>query len=172
MTESLQKSCLPGSSQKIEPKVAESTWVHRLFGGRLRSRVKCRDCGHPSDTFDTFLDLSIDIQGTSSVREALYRFIKMDVLGGQDKYKCEKCKKFVVAEKGFTIHKAPPVLIIHLKRFTPFGRKLTIPIRYDEQLQLQPFMSDEEVSFCMTSVVNKSNPMKMVSLAHHIRCMG
>lgn len=34
------------------------------------------------------------------------------------------------------------VLTIHLKRFTPMGRKVTNPIRYDDRLGIQPYMSD------------------------------
>jgi ubiquitin carboxyl-terminal hydrolase 36/42 len=64
--------------------------VHKLFGGRLRSRVTCRDCGHNSDTFDRILDLSLDIFKCNSLREALRRFVAVDHLKGVDKYKCEK----------------------------------------------------------------------------------
>ena len=53
-----------------------------------------------------------------------------------------RCKKPVLAEKQFTIHEAPTVLTIHLKRFSPMGRKIGHPIRYDERLSLQPYMSD------------------------------
>lgn len=53
-----------------------------------------------------------------------------------------RCKRAVNAEKSFTIHDAPLVLTVHLKRFTPMGRKLAHPIRYDERLSLQPSMSD------------------------------
>jgi len=55
---------------------------------------------------------------------------------------CDRCKKPVLAEKQFTIHEAPTVLTIHLKRFTPMGRKIGHQIRYDEGLSLQPYMSD------------------------------
>lgn len=34
------------------------------------------------------------------------------------------------------------VLTIHLKRFSPMGRKIGHQIRYDERLSLQPYMSD------------------------------
>lgn len=53
-----------------------------------------------------------------------------------------RCKKPVLAEKRFTIHEAPTVLTIHLKRFSPMGRKIGHQIRYDERLSLQPYMSD------------------------------
>ena len=53
-----------------------------------------------------------------------------------------RCKKPVTANKQFTVHDAPMVLTVHLKRFSPFGRKIGHPIRYDERLSLQPVMSD------------------------------
>lgn len=53
-----------------------------------------------------------------------------------------RCKKPVLAEKQFTIHEAPTVLTIHLKRFSPMGRKIGHQLRYAERLSLQPYMSD------------------------------
>lgn len=107
--DALQKSCLAGmspwvpisrfpfyrltlrlSTRKIDPKVAETTWIHKIFGGQLRSRVTCRECHHNSDTFDSILDLSLDILHQSSLKEALHHFVKVDTLKGADKYKCEK----------------------------------------------------------------------------------
>ncbi|TDL29848.1 cysteine proteinase [Rickenella mellea] len=140
--DALQKSCLAGLPPKIDPKLAETTWVHRIFGGRLRSRVTCSRCGHNSDTFDSILDLSIDIYGVFELKEALRKFTTIDYLKGADKYKCEKCKRAVNAEKQFTIHEAPVVLTVHFKRFTPLGRKLAHPVKYQERLHLQPAMSE------------------------------
>ncbi|KZT29259.1 cysteine proteinase, partial [Neolentinus lepideus HHB14362 ss-1] len=140
--DALQKSCLAGHPPKIDPKLAETTWVHKMFGGRLRSRVTCQDCHYNSDTYDGILDLSIDIHDCGGLRDALKRFVAVDVLKGQNKYKCEKCKKAVIAHKRFTVHDAPLVLTVHLKRFTPLGRKIGHPLKYEERLSLQPYMSD------------------------------
>ena len=52
-----------------------------------------------------------------------------------------RCKKYVNAEKQFTIQEPPVVLTIHLKRFSPLGRKIGHPLQYDEALSLEPFMS-------------------------------
>jgi len=122
--------------------VTESTWVHQIFGGRLRSRVTCMKCGHPSDTFDSILDLSLDVQNCNSLQQALKEFVAVDHLRGEDRYKCEKCQKHVNAEKQFTLDKAPTILTVHLKRFTPFGRKLGHLVKYPEKLSLQPIMSE------------------------------
>ena len=48
------------------------------------------------------------------------------------------------ADKQFTVQQAPLVLTIHLKRFSPMGRKIGHPVRYDEQISLQPCMSEGE----------------------------
>ena len=53
-----------------------------------------------------------------------------------------RCKKSVNAEKQFTLHDAPLVLTVHLKRFSPLGRKIGHHIKYDEKVSLQPFMSE------------------------------
>ncbi|KAF8639892.1 hypothetical protein AX17_001144 [Amanita inopinata Kibby_2008] len=140
--DALQKSCLAGYKSKMETKLAETTWVHKIFGGRLRSRVTCHDCGYNSDTFDRILDLSLDILRSDSMKDALRKFIAVDYLKGADKYKCEKCKRPVVAEKRFTIHEAPIVLTVHLKRFSPMGRKISHHVDYDDRLTLQPYMSE------------------------------
>ncbi|KAF7352580.1 Ubiquitin carboxyl-terminal hydrolase [Mycena venus] len=140
--DALQKSCLAGQPAKIDPLLAETTWVHKIFGGRLRSRVSCSECGYNSDTFDSILDLSLDIHNMTGVRAALRKFVQPDMLKGADKYKCEKCKKPVVAEKRFSVHEAPMVLTVHLKRFTPMGRKIGNHVDYEERLTLKPYMSE------------------------------
>jgi ubiquitin C-terminal hydrolase len=83
--------------------------------------------------------------GVSTVVQALRKFVAVDKLRGSDKYRCEKCKKPVNADKQFTIDQAPLVLTVHLKRFTPFGKKITTPIQYQETLSLQSAMSNREV---------------------------
>ncbi|KAG8744561.1 hypothetical protein FRC10_009897 [Ceratobasidium sp. 414] len=131
---------------KIPPPLAETSWVHAIFGGRLRSRVSCRTCGHCSDTFDSILDLSVDIARVNSLAHALAQFVKSDVLSGEDAYRCEKCKKPVTAEKFMAIHEAPVCLTIHLKRFRPDGRKNAVQILYPEVLDIQQYMSEGQTS--------------------------
>ena len=107
--DAIQKSCLAGypslvlpfvglnrgfvliGHRKADPKIAETTSVHKIFGGKLRSRVTCDECHHNSDTFDSILDLSVDIHGVDTLRDALRKFTAVDYLKGADKYKCEKC---------------------------------------------------------------------------------
>jgi ubiquitin carboxyl-terminal hydrolase 36/42 len=71
--------------------VQETTWIYALWGGKLLSRVSCMQCGANSDTYDSYLDLSIDVAGgVTSVRDGLDKFVAIDHLKGANKYKCEK----------------------------------------------------------------------------------
>ena len=49
---------------------------------------------------------------------ALENYLKPEILEGDNQYNCDKCNKKVNAEKGLKIIKSPPVLVIHLARFT------------------------------------------------------
>lgn len=54
-------------------------------------------------------------------------FIKPEILEGDDAWNCVKCKKPRRATKALTISRLPPILLIHLKRFSfhgPFTDKI------------------------------------------------
>ena len=55
--------------------------------------MTCHECGFNSDTFDSILDISLDIFGVSGLKEALRKFVAIDHLHGVDKYQCEKSVK-------------------------------------------------------------------------------
>ncbi|KAG8803344.1 hypothetical protein FRC20_002190 [Serendipita sp. 405] len=143
--DALQLSAQNGVKE-VPDKIATTSWVHRLFGGQFRSRVGCSECGYNSDTFETFLDLSVDVGKCDTLLEMLRKFSVVEKLEGKNKYKCEKCNKQVNALKQITVHKTPQALCIQLKRFTPWGRKLTHPIEYAERLSLQDAMSSGQRS--------------------------
>ena len=46
---------------KYPPRVEATTAIHQIFGGYLQSQVLCTKCGHESNVFDPFLELSLDI---------------------------------------------------------------------------------------------------------------
>lgn len=61
-----------------------------------------------------------------------------------------------MAEKRFTIHQAPTVLTVHLKRFSPLGRKISHPIGYPERLSLRGLVSEgqEGPSYRLFAVIS------------------
>ncbi|XP_073358605.1 uncharacterized protein [Aegilops tauschii subsp. strangulata] len=147
LLESMHKCCLPSGIPSQSPSAYEKSLVHRIFGGRLRSQVRCASCSHCSSKLDPFLDLSLEIGNAATLVKALQNFTEEEALdGGEKQYNCQSCKKKVVAKKRFTIDKAPDVLTIHLKRFSPFnpGQKINKKVDFHPTLNLKPFVSNSE----------------------------
>ena len=106
-------------------------------------------CSFCSNKFDPFLDLSLEIVKADSLHKALAHFTAKEQLdGGARQYQCQQCKQKVKALKQLTIHKAPYVLTIHLKRFGSHitGQKIDKQIQFGPTLNLKPFVTGPYVS--------------------------
>ncbi|KAM6107061.1 LOW QUALITY PROTEIN: ubiquitin carboxyl-terminal hydrolase 42-like [Phoenicopterus ruber ruber] len=142
--DAMQRACLSGSSD-LDISSQATTIVHQIFGGFLRSRVTCLSCKAVSDSYEAFLDVPLDIKAASSLTTALEDFVKPEQLDGENCFKCGKCDKMVAASKRFTVHCAPKVLTVCLKRFEDFtGRKISKVVEYPEYLDLRPSQTDGE----------------------------
>lgn len=111
--------------------------------------MKCTQCSFSSNKFDPFIDLSLEIIKADSLCKALTHFTAKEQLdGGEKQYNCQQCKQKVRAHKQLTIHKAPFVLTIHLKRFGSYlvGQKIDKRIHFGPTLDLKPFVTDPYVS--------------------------
>uniref|UniRef100_A0AAY5K1N3 Ubiquitin carboxyl-terminal hydrolase 2 n=1 Tax=Esox lucius TaxID=8010 RepID=A0AAY5K1N3_ESOLU len=100
----------------------ENSKVVDLFVGQLKSSLTCNDCGYCSTVFDPFWDLSLPIANKGSeevnLTDCMRLFTKEDVLDGDEKPTCHRCKARRKCTKKFTIQKFPQVLVLHLKRFS------------------------------------------------------
>uniref|UniRef100_A0A8C9SD26 USP domain-containing protein n=1 Tax=Scleropages formosus TaxID=113540 RepID=A0A8C9SD26_SCLFO len=124
--EAMLKCCLPAN--EVNSPVQAAAFVHQVFGGCLRSRVKCLKCKAVFDTFDPFLDVALEI------KRGMRNGLRFDF--------CCRCNKMVPALKRFTIHRSSNVLTIFLNRFANYyGDKITKDVRYPEYLDIRPFMS-------------------------------
>ncbi|GMP35755.1 hypothetical protein CsSME_00008086 [Camellia sinensis var. sinensis] len=63
--------------------------------------------------------------------------------GGERQNQCQRCKQKVKALKQLSIHKAPYVLAIHLKRFGTYqpGQKIDKKVLFGPTLDLKPFVT-------------------------------
>ncbi|KAL5205365.1 hypothetical protein ABZP36_033574 [Zizania latifolia] len=124
----------------------EATLVQLIFGGYLRSKIRCTKCQFTSEQCERILDLTVEIDGDiSTLEEALHRFTSTEVLDGDNRYHCSRCKTYERAKKKLTISEAPNILTIALKRYQSgnFG-KINKAIRFPEYLNLSNYMSTTE----------------------------
>ncbi|GAB4815062.1 hypothetical protein N2152v2_002108 [Parachlorella kessleri] len=164
LLDAIHECSIAGMNPKPAPELAHTSFVYRIFAGRIRSQVKCTQCGYESNTYDPFLDLSLEITRANTLERALERFTagkvavdkllysgpavwKREVLDGSNKYKCAKEKRLVRAVKRMTVEVAPNVLMIQLKRFefSLSGHKISKKVDFGTMLDLSPFMSKRPV---------------------------
>lgn len=139
LLDAMQRTCLRKAHLKQESHpLASTTFIHRLFGGKLKNTLKCAKCQYVSERYDDFLDLSLEINnGISSVKGALRHFTATETLDDSNAWKCSSCQRLSRAEKGMTIDTCPNVLVVQLKRFDGmFGGKIKKHIEFGTTLDL------------------------------------
>ncbi|GAB7361227.1 hypothetical protein MBLNU230_g1289t1 [Neophaeotheca triangularis] len=142
--------------------------IHSTFGGLMSSTVTCTKCENTTSTLDPFMDLSLDIKNTAfavkkkkqpltnsistekvplpmDLTECLDRFTAPETLSA-DSYRCHKCESSQEAKKRLTLSRLPPVLPIHLKRFSHSQKssqssKVETRVRFPFVLDLEPYAS-------------------------------
>uniref|UniRef100_A0A8B9VI97 Ubiquitin carboxyl-terminal hydrolase n=1 Tax=Anas zonorhyncha TaxID=75864 RepID=A0A8B9VI97_9AVES len=125
----------------------EDSRVSDLFVGQLKSSLTCSECGYCSTAFDPFWDLSLPIPkkgyGEVTLMDCLRLFTKEDVLDGDEKPTCCRCKARTRCTKKFSIQKFPKILVLHLKRFSEArirASKLTTFVNFQlKDLDLREF---------------------------------
>ncbi|XWS23974.1 hypothetical protein CRYUN_Cryun28dG0061600 [Craigia yunnanensis] len=151
----------------------ETTLIGLTFGGYLRSKIKCMKCQGKSECHERMMDLTVEIEGDiGTLEEALRRFTGTEILDGENKYQCSRCKSYEKAKKKLTILEAPNVLTIALKRFQSgkFG-KLNKAIRFPEILNLAPYMigtSDKSPIYRLYGVVVHLDIMNAAFSGHYV----
>eukprot|EP00980_Cylindrotheca_fusiformis_P004082 scaffold880_cov132-Cylindrotheca_fusiformis.AAC.78 len=164
------------------PRLDETTFIHRVFGGYFRSQVRCRKCGYRSNTYDPFLDLSLEVskKTSRSILHSLADFTRIETLDADNQWRCSGCKKYVRATKQLTVFRPPLSLCIQLKRFTfaggfgsrgfssygtgggKYGKannrfggnsgKITKPIEFPAELEL-PLSDSRSCEYALTGLV-------------------
>ncbi|RNF26490.1 putative ubiquitin hydrolase [Trypanosoma conorhini] len=158
-------------SRKVSPHIEQTNALQRIIGGYLRSVVawsrqeeihrlakagkvqeaadlKLSGRGHSSDalvsnTYDPFITLSVEVVG-QTLHHCLAKLCQEERLDGHSYISPRGVG--VRATKRFQLHKLPPVLIIHMKRFNCMGAKISRHVQYPKQLNLVPFCTAEGIA--------------------------
>ncbi|CAL9090828.1 unnamed protein product [Musa textilis] len=151
----------------------ETTLIQLTFGGYLQSKIKCMKCHSRSERYERMMDLTVEIEGhVGTLEEALRRFTSTEILDGENKYHCLRCKSYERAKKKLTIVDAPNNLTIALKRFQSgkFG-KLNKAVRFPEYLDLAPYMhgsNDKSPMYKLYAVVVHLDVMNASFSGHYV----
>jgi ubiquitin C-terminal hydrolase len=137
-----------------------------LVFGLYRIQYMCGGCNAVHTRWETFNVLKIAIEKDANTIEDCVRLeFKSEMIEG---YECDACKKKTTTKKSVSIWRLPKVLIITLKRFTPMGQKIQVPLQYDGQpICLEDFFSPESNEHTKTKKYKN-----FATIDHHGNHMG
>ncbi|ONK81132.1 uncharacterized protein A4U43_C01F25640 [Asparagus officinalis] len=142
---SMQSICLEGlgGEKEVSPGLQETTLIQQIFGGRLKSKVKCLRCHLESERYEHIMDLTLEIHGwVESLEDALTQFTAPEDLDGENMYRCGRCAAYVKARKQLSVHEVPNILTIVLKRFqTGKYGKINKCVSFPDMLDMIPFVT-------------------------------
>lgn len=136
--------------------IVDDSPLVELLVGQLCSTITCGECGNKSHCWDPFWDLSLPLpgrrsaggssassylgspssyssRGSCSLRDVIEEFTSKETL--DDDVMCGQCKRATKSTKQISWSRLPQVMILHLKKFTNDGYKLSsTEIQIDRQL--------------------------------------
>ena len=95
----------------------QESLVCDLYKGTSVQTITCSVCKYTSERKDEFLDISLAVEGKSSLIESLDQFLAPEYFSEDNKYFCNSCSDKVDAEKKLAITSLPPILTFSLSRF-------------------------------------------------------
>lgn len=136
-------------------KALNESVIVALFQGQFKSTVQCLTCHRKSRTFETFMYLSLPLASTSkcSLQDCLRLFSKEERLTDNNKVFCRHCKAHRDSTKKLEIWKVPPILLVHLKRFSYEGR-------WKQKLQTSVDFPLDSLDLCQYVIGPKQNLKK------------
>ncbi|WOL00726.1 ubiquitin carboxyl-terminal hydrolase 15-like [Canna indica] len=172
---SMQSVCLEGlgGENEVDPRLQETTLIQQIFGGRLKSKVKCLRCCHESERCESIMDLTLEIHGwVESLEDALTQFTAPEDLDGENMYRCGRCLAYVKARKQLSLHEVPNILTIVLKRFqTGKYGKINKCVTFPDMLDMIPFVTgtaDNPPLYLLYAVVVHLDNLNASFAGHYI----
>lgn len=147
--------------------VDDSPLVDMLVG-QLCSTIRCSICEHESHCWDPFWDLSLALSSSTSgasrysssfysgsstsslssmscrLSDLVAHFTAPETLDSDERPICENCRRATRSSKQISFTRLPRVLILHLKKFSNDGYKLSNPeVECEQTLELLSSNNDK-----------------------------
>ncbi len=92
-------------------------YLENTFGLKQTKQKVCKECGLKTNREEHFMNIDCQIRGKSDIHEALATMCEVEVMEGDNKVNCERCKKKTDTVLQTAISRLPNMLVLSLKRF-------------------------------------------------------
>lgn len=92
--------------------------VEDLYMGEGNDFLRCHQCGYSSKNRTKFYDLQLPVKNefenitNGSIEQALFGYLRPEILEGANAYQCSGCGQKVTASKGVGLERLPKILTL------------------------------------------------------------
>jgi len=120
--------------------------IRKLFRGKIRSYVKCVNVDFEASNETDFYDLQLHVKDNANLQDSFEQYLHVERLDGSNQYRVEGHGK-QDADLGIEFLAFPPVLQIHLNRFTyDYEKESIVKINdhyeYPESIDLAQYLKN------------------------------
>ena len=139
-----------------------SRYLQDYFEGKFYTTFTCDVCNKDSSSNESFTTINLQIKSHRNLKESLNSFFEGEILDGDNKYFCEKCKKKVRAEKKITVKDLPQCFVFVLNRFEydydkMIRNKISNYCELPDVIDMTPFYDgvevDSDLHFYLTGMI-------------------
>ena len=139
-----------------------SRYLQDYFEGKFYTTFTCDVCNKDSSSNESFTTINLQIKSHRNLKESLNSFFEGEILDGDNKYFCEKCKKKVRAEKKITVKDLPQCFVFVLNRFEydydkMIRNKINNYCELPDVIDMTPFYDgvevDSDLHFYLTGMI-------------------
>lgn len=150
----------------------EYSFMLELLHGQYIIKREGENCKHTSYSYDPFNCVTLPVVRRVeklSIRDCFQAFTTPERMADSSNlWKCDECKKGVVASKTFRFWKLPQILIVCLKRFDNMQRRINTPVEiYTDALDLSEFCDSDMVGKPVYELVGFTNHYGSFSGGHY-----
>lgn len=110
--------------------------IDNLFTIKIKKNIICPKCNYISESDDNINNLYLSLNNRSEISELIDEYLQEEYLDEENKYKCDKCSKYVNAKIERKINILPKYLIITLKRYNNLNQKINKHVNMEEEIIL------------------------------------
>ena len=139
-----------------------SRYLQDYFEGKFYTTFTCDVCNKDSSSNESFTTINLQIKSHRNLKDSLNSFFEGEILDGDNKYFCEKCKKKVRAEKKITVKDLPQCFVFVLNRFEydydkMIRNKISNYCELPDVIDMTPFYDgvevDSDLHFYLTGMI-------------------
>lgn len=127
--------------------------IINLYTIGVHEYQQCLKCSHELKNESYMYTLPLAILNCQKVEQAISQFFELQTLSGRNKYLCKHCNIDTDKKQGFLLTSLPPILNLHLKRYSIDRRwfqtlKISSTFEFNEHLDLGKVLSTDKLSAC------------------------